>query len=81
MTQTQDEQNVQAAEVQAATPVTDDQAGQATAPDLSAVDLSGETPAAPVAETPEPVAEQPVETPVTAQPTEAPAQEQSVLQQ
>jgi hypothetical protein len=68
MTQTQDEQNVQAAGTQSTTPVADDQAVQATTPDLSAVDLSAQP------------AEQPAETPAE-QPAEAPAQEQSKLQQ
>ncbi|MBO7504927.1 hypothetical protein J6T66_01950 [bacterium] len=72
MTQTQDEQNVQAAGTQGTAPVTDDQAVQATTPDLSAVDLTSETPvaAAPV---------QPVAEPV--QPAETPVQGQSILQQ
>ena len=73
MTQTQDEQNVQAA---GATPVADDQAVQASTPDLSAVDLTEEAPATPVAEPAEaPVTEQPAE-PAAEQPAEAPAQEQ-----
>ena len=67
MTQTQDEQNVQASGVQAqgTNPVADDQNVQTTAPDLSAVDLTSETPTEPAAEQPvssaEPIAEQPKE--------------------
>lgn len=74
MTQTQDEQNVQTAGTQSSAPVIDEQAVQTPAPDLSAVDLSTETPAE--AQPAAPVAEQPAEAPVTEQPAEAPATEQ-----
>ena len=73
MTQTQDEQNVQTAGTQSTTPVADDQAVQATTPDLSAVDLSEQPAEAPAQEQPD---EAPAE-----QQAEATAQEQSKLQQ
>ena len=82
MTQTQDEQNVQASgsQTQGTNPVADEQNVQPTAPDLSAVDLTSETPMEPEAEPAEaaaPVEEAaaPVE-PVAEQP-----KEESTLQQ
>ena len=72
MTQTQDEQNVQASgsQAQGTNPVVDEQNVQATAPDLSAVDLASETPVeseTTVNEAVESVAEQPA-APVAEQP-------------
>ena len=71
MTQTQDEQNGQATGTQSTTPVADNQNVQAPTPDLSAVDLTEETP----------VAEQPAEAPAAEQPAEAPAAEQPAEKQ
>ena len=70
-----DEQNVQSSGTQGTNPVADEQNVQTTTPDLSAVDLTTETPA--------PAVEQPGEIPTepTAKETaEAPAQEQWALQ-